>query len=208
MITLYEVIFNNVYYKIALTCVYRINSEVFITTSGGQKMRRVKFIAIAVCVVTVMLAAAACAEVNQTRRRKPARVNRGEARQGGWEHTAVWLIKELDMTEKEAAAVMPAIRKLTVLRRKEMPGLRRLKALQKDGAASPEKLAAGLKRFRDNLADARMKIMRAEKELVDMKEITPKRELTLTILGILDNGRMRARTPASRQRPKKKGRIY
>ena len=60
------------------------------------------------------------------------------------------------------------------------------------------------KRFRNNLADARAKVIREEKKLVEMKEITPERELTLTILGILDNGRSLPRIPTGRPRVKKK----
>ena len=167
-------------------------------------MRRVKFVTIAAVLITVILTAAVLAEVPQTRQRRPHRLDRTVARRRGWEQIATRLVIELDLNKEEAAVVIPKIRKLLILKYRQMPGLRRLKALQQSRIASAEDIAAGLKRFRNNLGDARAKIIRAEKQLVEMKEITPRRELTLTILGILDNGRAAPRIPTNRPKIKEK----
>ena len=172
-------------------------------------MRRAKLVTIAAFLIIVILAAAALAEVPQTRQRRPHRLDRTVARRRGWEQTAAQLVQELNLDKEEAAVVIPQIRKLLILKYRGMPGLRRLKALQQSRIASAEDVAAGLKRFRNNLGNARAKIIRTEKQLVEMKEITPRRELTLTILGILDNGKAAPRIPTNRpkirERIKRKG---
>jgi hypothetical protein len=154
-----------------------------------MRMKRARLMAISALVITIMLTAVVLVEAQYTRRYRPRANRANTARTVAWQRVAPRLAKELDLTEKEAAAVMPKIRQLIVLKSRTLPGLKRLKGLQQNATASTEEVAAGLKRFRNNLANARAKIIRAEKQLVDMKEITPRRELTLTILGILDNGK-------------------
>ena len=167
-------------------------------------MRRTKLIAISVVLVIAMLAVVTFAETQQPRDERGTKPDRQAVKRGGAERMTNWLVKQLGLTEKEKVPVTLQVRKLFALRRREMPGLKRLKALQKNEKASAEEIAAGLKRFRNNLADARAQIIREEKKLVDMKEITPERELTLTILGILDNGKSLPRIPTGRPRTRKK----
>ena len=167
-------------------------------------MRRAKLVTMAAILIVVILTAAALAEMYQTRQRRPPKLHRTETRRGGWEQIAGRLIIELDLNKEEAAVVMPEIRKLLALKSRGMPGLRRLKALQQSRIASAEDIAAGLKRFRNNLGNARAKIIKAETKLVEMKEITPGRELTLTILGILDNGKAVPRVQTNRPKVRKK----
>ena len=163
-------------------------------------MRNTRFAAIVVVLLIMTLAAVAFAEAQYPRHYRGARPKRGANRRGGSE----WLARELGLTEKEKPVVMLQVRKLISLKRRAIPGLRRLKALQQDKNASAEEIAAGLKRFRNNLADARVKIIREEKKLVEMKEITPRRELTLTLLGILDNGRSSPKIPNIRVRTRRR----
>ena len=167
-------------------------------------MRRTELIAISVVLLIAMLAVVALAETQQTREGRGTRPGRQAVRRGAADRMTNWLVKQLGLTEKEKVPVTLQIRKLMSLRRRSMPGLKRLKALQKNEKASAEEIAAGLKRFRNNLADARVKVIREEKKLVEMKEITPERELTLTILGILDNGKSLPRIPTGRPRARKK----
>lgn len=167
-------------------------------------MKKSGLIVITALLITAVLATAMLAEAQYHRRRRLAQAAQKTTRPKTPEQMAIWLIKQLKLTEKEAIVVLPEIKKLLVLKYREIPGLRKLRAIQKDKNASDEEIAAGLKRFRKNLAVARMKIIEGEKKLVDMKEITPQRELTLTINGILDNGRMSPRMPAERAKPKKK----
>jgi len=162
-------------------------------------MKRAKLIAIAALVIMATLATTTFAEA-QPRRRRAGRAGQRAMRVGLREEINDWLAKELNLTEKEETTVLPQVRKIMGLKRRTMPGLRRLKALKKDDEASAEDIAAGLKKFRNNLANARAKIIREEKKLVDMEEMTPKRELTLTILGILDNGRSVSNIPIPRTR--------
>ena len=166
-------------------------------------MRRAELVAIAVVMLIAVLTTVAFAETQQPNPDK-ARPDRQTIRRGRQERMANWLARELNLTEEEKAPVMLQIRKVIALKRRAIPGLRRLKALRRNEKASAEEVAAGLKRFLNNLADARAKIIREEKKLVEMEEITPRRELTLTILGILNNGRSLRRIPTGRPRAKEK----
>jgi hypothetical protein len=132
-------------------------------------MKRIEFIAVAVLLLTVILTTVALAETQYRRydrvptydpvkRDEPGRVNN-------------WLAMELKLTPKEKDVIIPQIRKIITLKRKAAPGLRRLKALQQDKNASAEKIAAGLKRFRNNLADARGRIIRAYVQFDDQAKL-------------------------------------
>ena len=158
-------------------------------------MRKAKFIAMAVLAVMATLAITTFAEA-QPRRYRHERAMRVGLR----EQINDWLAEKLNLTEKEKTTVLPQVRKIMSLKRRAIPGLKRLKTLKKNDEATAEDIAAGLKRFRNNLADARAKIIREEKKLVDMEEMTPERELTLSILGILDNGRSVSNIPLPRTR--------
>ena len=167
-------------------------------------MKRAKLIAIAVLVIMATLATTTFSKA-QPRRHRGARAGQRAIRVGLREQVNEWLAEELNLTEKEKKPVMLQVRKIMSLKRRSIPGLRKLKALKQNEEASAEDIAAGLKRFQNNLAEARAKIIREEKKLVDMEEMTPERELTLTILGILDNGRPLPRISAVRPRGRRRG---
>ncbi len=151
----------------------------------------------------IILATMPLAEAQYRRHYRGPTYDRGAVKRGEPGRLGNWLAMELNLTPREKDIIIPQIRKIITLKRKA-PGLKRLKALQQNKKASAEEIAAGLKRFRNNLADARARIIREEKKLVEMKEMTPKRELTLTLLGILDNGKSLPRTPKARARTRKK----
>lgn len=162
-------------------------------------MKRAKFIAIAVLVIMAILATTTFAEAKPRRHRR-ARAGQRAMRVGLREDINDWLAEALNLTEKERTPVLQQVRKVMGLKRRSIPGLKRLRTLKQDKEATAEDIAAGLKQFRNNLADARAKIIREEKKLVDMEEMTPERELVLSILGILDNGRPVSNIPVPRTR--------
>ena len=106
-------------------------------------MRKIKLIIIiSTLLITAMITTAALAETGYGRR--GPKYNRRAVKAGRPERVNNWLAMELDLTPKEKSVVIPQIRKIITLKRRAIPGLRRLKALQKDKDASAEEIAAGL----------------------------------------------------------------
>ena len=169
-----------------------------------MRMKSMKLVAATIVLSVIILAIIPLAEAQYRRYYTVPRNSRGAVKHSEPGRLSNWLAMELNLTPREKSAIMPQIRKIMTLKRKAAPGLKRLKALHSDNKASDEKVAAGLNRFRNNLADARARIVREEKKLVDMKEMTPRRELTLTILGILDNGKSLPDIPKVRNQARRR----
>ena len=148
-------------------------------------MKRMKVIGLVSLMIIATLTAAVFA---QQQRQQRAGAGQREARQQVIQRTIDRVKEQLKLTEAEEAAVMPVVESLVRLRYTGMPNLQRLRRLQRDQSASDESITTALKKFRKDLAETRIKVVEAEKKLMGMPEITPGRELILTIAGVLDNG--------------------
>jgi hypothetical protein len=166
-----------------------------------MKMRRTKVIAIAVLVIIVALAAVVFAQ-QPPRQPRTDRPDQRASRQEMLQQLADRLTRQLQLTEEETDVVMPEVRKLMTLKVRGVPELRELRNLQRNRSASNEEITAALTKFRESLAKVRKEIAAAEKKLIDMPEITPRRELVLVTSGVLDNGAWSPLALASRAAPR------